>query len=85
MVFEPLFALPPERNCDHIIPLLPGAKLVHIRPYRYPRALKDEIEIQVADMLQKGIIQPSASAFSSPILLVTKKDGPWMFVSTTYT
>jgi hypothetical protein len=71
--------LPPERNCDHVIPLVPGAKPIHIRPYRYPPSLKDEIKKQVADMLAKGIIQPSSSAFSSPILLVRKKDGSWRF------
>lgn len=79
VVFQPLSSLPPKRYCDHEIPLLPGAKPVHIRPYRYPPALKDEIERQVAEMLTKGVIQPSASAFSSPVLLVRKKDGSWRF------
>jgi hypothetical protein len=62
-----------------VIPLVPGAKPVYVRPYRYSPALKDEIEKQVADMLAKGLIQPSVSAFSSPILLVRKKDGTWRF------
>lgn len=78
-IFEPPTSLPPEWQCDHSIPLVPGAQPVRIRPYRYPPALKDEIERQVAEMLQKGIIQPSFSAFSSPILLVKKKDGSWRF------
>lgn len=41
---------------DHDIPLIPGATPVSIRPYRYPPALKDEIERQVQEMLASGII-----------------------------
>jgi hypothetical protein len=37
------------------------------------------MESQVLDMLQSGLIQPSTSAFSSPVLLVRKKDGSWHF------
>jgi len=76
-VFAPVSGLPPARDCDHSIPLVAGAKPVYIRPYRYPPALKDEIEKQIQDMLDKGLIQPSSSPFSSPLLLVKKKDGTW--------
>jgi hypothetical protein len=79
VLFEDLADLPPSRACDHEIPLLPGANPLNIRPYRYPPALKTEIEKQVAEMLQKGIIQPSTSPFSSPVLLVKKKDGSHRF------
>jgi hypothetical protein len=67
--------LPPTRAYNHVIPLLPGAKPVSIRPYRYSLKLKDELEKQVTEMLQQGIIQPSANLFSSPVWLVPKKDG----------
>jgi hypothetical protein len=39
--------------------LIVGATLVSVRPYRYPPAVKDEIERQITEMLQSGIVQPS--------------------------
>jgi hypothetical protein len=81
--FAALFAepqgLPPSRRADHRIHLLPGTPPVAVRPYQYPQLLKDEIEKQCADMLQQGTIRHSTSPFSSPVLLVPKKDGAWRF------
>ena len=69
--------MPPPRSCDHSIRLVSGAKHVYIRPYRYPPTLKTEIEKQIQDMLDKGLIKPSPGPFSSALLLVKKKDGSW--------
>ena len=78
-VFTVPDSLPQKRACDHAIPLISGATLVNIQAYRYPPQLKDEIDTQVQSMLAQGLIQPSSSPFSSPVLLVRKKDGSWRF------
>jgi predicted AlkP superfamily phosphohydrolase/phosphomutase len=74
-VFQVPNSLPPKRACDHTIPLIGGATPINIWAYRYPPNLKDEIERQVNTMLDQGLIQPSKSPFSSPVLLVCKKHG----------
>ena len=48
-------------------------------PRRIPFAHRDESERQIADMLDKGIIRESTSPWSSPIILVKKKDGEMRF------
>nr|XP_040252089.1 uncharacterized protein LOC109754163 [Aegilops tauschii subsp. strangulata] len=79
--FEDVFGepkgLPPRRACDHTIPLMLGAQPVNIRPYRHKPKHKSEIERQVQELLQSGVIQRSHSTFSSPVILVKKKDGTW--------
>jgi hypothetical protein len=62
--------LPPQRPTNHRIPLQTNTNPVNVRPYLYQHFQKQEIESQIQDMLTQGIIQPSSSAFSSPVLLV---------------
>jgi len=78
-VFDTPRGLPPARPYDHRIHLLPGTAPVAVRPYRYPQLQKDELERQCAAMLEQGIIRPSTSPFSAPVLLVKKADGSWRF------
>jgi hypothetical protein len=76
-VFETPTTLPPERQCDHQIPLQENAVPPNTRPYRVPHKHKDELERQIKELLQAKIIRPSTSPFASPIILVKKKDHSW--------
>lgn len=78
-LFQPLTTLPPSRPIDHKITLIPNSAPMSVRPYRNPYYQKQEIEEQVASMLASGLIQPSFSPFSPPVLLVKKKDCSWRF------
>ena len=79
-VFEEPKGVPPRRKYDHTIPLIPGATPVAVRPYRVAPHLKTEMEKQVKELLQNGMIRLSKSPFSSPVLMVKKKDGTWRMV-----
>lgn len=79
VVFSIPHGLPPHRNSDHHIHLLPDATSVNVRPYRYPNCQKEIMTNMIHEMLQEGIIRPSTSSFSSPVILVKKKDGTWRF------
>ena len=51
----------------------PNCSPVNINPYRTPLALESVVEAQIKKLLDKGIIEPSTSCWSSPLLLVKKK------------
>nr|GEV61137.1 hypothetical protein [Tanacetum cinerariifolium] len=76
-VFEVSHELPPKRSHDHRIPLIPSNPPVNIRPYRHPPIQKDAIENMVKELLESGVIKPRQSPFSSPIVMVKKKDNTW--------
>ena len=76
-IFAEPKSLPPHRSHDHKILLKPGTSPINVRPYRYPVLQKDIIEKTVQEMLQVGVVRPSQSPYSSPIVLVKKKDDTW--------
>ncbi|XP_047258257.1 uncharacterized protein LOC124890465, partial [Capsicum annuum] len=78
-IFNKPQGLPPVRATGHAIHITPNAGPVNVKPYCYPYFQKQIMEKLVLDMLRDGIIQPSTSPFSSPVLLVRKKDGSWRF------
>lgn len=50
---------------------------MNIRPYKHSILQKDAIEKMVQEMLDNGTIQHSVSPYSSPVVLVKKKDNTW--------
>lgn len=76
-IFEQPKQLPPHRFHDHKIILKKGTHPVNVRPYRYLALQKDIIEKIIGEMLEAGVVRPSQSPYSSPIVLVKKKDGSW--------
>jgi len=74
-IFKEPRALPPHRSQDHRIILKEGTSPISVRPYRYPALQQDVIEQTVKEMLEAGVVRPSQSPYSSPIVLVKKKNG----------
>nr|GEW56588.1 reverse transcriptase [Tanacetum cinerariifolium] len=77
IIFDEPRGLPPKRSHDHTILLEPNAFPINTSPYRHPPILKDAIELMVKELLGAGTIRNSQSSFSSPIVMVKKKDGTW--------
>jgi hypothetical protein len=77
VVYQEPQNLHPKKVVDHAITLLEGAKPVHQRPYRLPFHQKNVMEDLIKHMLDSHMIRPSISPYSSPVILVKKKDGTW--------
>ena len=77
--YQDIFYLPGEvlsstRVVKHEIRLEPGTDPVNTRPYQLPEAQKLEVRRQVEELKKGGIITESSFPWSSPLLLVPKKE-----------
>ncbi|CAF4749152.1 unnamed protein product [Rotaria magnacalcarata] len=67
------------KKLQHRINLAPDVQAHNSPPFRYAPARKQIIEENLKDMLDQGIILPSASPWASSVILAPKKDGTLRF------
>ncbi|GJR92152.1 putative reverse transcriptase domain-containing protein [Tanacetum coccineum] len=72
---EDLPGLPPTRQVEFQIDLVPGAAPVARAPYRLAPSEMKELSEQLKELSDKGFIRPSSSPWGALILFVKKKDG----------
>ncbi|GJZ88121.1 putative reverse transcriptase domain-containing protein [Tanacetum coccineum] len=78
---EDLPGLPPTRQVEFRIDLVPGAAPVARAPYRLAPSEMKELSEQLKELSDKGFIRPSSSPWGAPVLFVKKKDGSfWMCI-----
>ncbi|KAL5546780.1 hypothetical protein UlMin_006467 [Ulmus minor] len=72
---EDLPGIPPDREIEFKIDLLPGTAPISKAPYRMAPAELRELQMQLQDLIKKQFIRPSYSPWGAPVLFVKKKDG----------
>ncbi|KAH9705011.1 Endonuclease [Citrus sinensis] len=72
---DELPGMPPHREIEFSIDLVPGTAPISIAPYRMAPAELKELKIQLQELVDKEFIRPSVSPWGAPVLFVKKKDG----------
>ncbi|GJX62088.1 putative nucleotidyltransferase, ribonuclease H [Tanacetum coccineum] len=71
---DELPGLPPAREIEFGIELIPGAEPISKAPYRMAPVELKELKEQLQEMLENGFIRPSVSPWGAPVLFVSR----WM-------
>jgi hypothetical protein len=72
---EELPGMPPDRDIEFVIDLIPGTSPIAKRPYRMAASKLTELKKQLEELQRIGFIRPSSSPWGAPVLFVKKKDG----------
>jgi hypothetical protein len=71
---EELPGMPPDRDIEFVIDLIPGTSPIAKRPSRMAAPESAELKTQLGELQQSGFIRPSSSPWGAPVLFVEKKD-----------
>jgi hypothetical protein len=71
---EELPGMPPDREIEFVIELVPDTAPIFKRPYRMAANQLAELKEQLQELLDKGYICPSASPWGAPVIFVPRKD-----------
>ena len=74
---DDLPGLPPEREIDFPIDLVPGTAPISLPPYRITPVELKELKARLQELVDGGFIRPSISPWGASMLFVKKKDGTW--------
>jgi hypothetical protein len=72
---EELPGMPPDRDVEFVIDLLPGIAPISKRPYRMSSDQLQELKAQIKELMGKGFIRASSSPWGALVIFVGKKDG----------
>jgi hypothetical protein len=72
---DELPGLPPKRELDFTIELKPGVEPISKTPYRMTAPELFELQMQLTELLDLGLVRPSLSPWGAPVIFVKKKDG----------
>ncbi|XP_038889215.1 uncharacterized protein LOC120079100 [Benincasa hispida] len=72
---EKLSGLPPDRDLEFVIDLIPGMASILYASYRMAPAELKELKVQLQELVDKGYVRPNVSSWGAPVLFEKKKYG----------
>jgi hypothetical protein len=72
---DELLGMPPKRDIEFLIDILPGTAPIAKRQYRMPVGELEELKKQLKELLDKQFIHPNSSPWGAPVIFIEKKDG----------
>jgi hypothetical protein len=72
---EELPGMPPDRDTEFLIELMPGITPIYKTHYRMATPELADLKEHIKELLEKGFIRPTSSPCGAPVIFVLKKDG----------